>query len=481
MQTMKWAFAVGAITAVSGWWGCGEAPVQEPTSVADVASGLSIDPEVLVHPEWAKKASIYEVNVRQHTPEGTFKALEADLPRIQALGSDILWLMPIHPIGEVNRKGGENTANYVAEPGSGSLGSPYSAQDYKAVNPEFGTLEDFKSLVEAAHGLGMKVILDWVANHTAFDSRWTAEHPEYFLLDSAGQFQPPLGTDWWDVTQLDWEHGEENGLYAAMEDAMLYWIVEADVDGYRCDVAEKVPTAFWERVRLAMESVKRDVFMLAEADRPEHHHRAFDMSYVWGGMHVMNQVGGQKWPIDSLRNFLHEEAERYPREAYRMLFVTNHDENAWSGTVHERHGDNATAMTVVASTLFGMPLIYSGQEAPHAKRLRFFEKDTVVWNGYALAPLFTELNTLKEAQRALWNGADGAWPELLTTEADEAVFAFRRQLEGSEVVVAVNLSAELHVVTLPVEALSLRLGEPMLREGGQVELPAHGYAIWTRN
>lgn len=479
MQNGKLALAVAAVAATA-WWGCGSAPVQQPTSVATVSSGIPIDPEVLVHPEWAKKASIYEVNVRQHTPEGTFKALEADLPRIAALGSDILWLMPIHPIGEVNRKGGENQASYVAEPGSGSLGSPYSAKDYKAVNPEFGTLADFKSLVDAAHGLGMKVILDWVANHTAFDSRWTEEHPEFFLLDSAGQFQPPLGTDWWDVTQLDWENGEANGLYAAMEDAMLYWVVEADIDGYRCDVAEKVPTAFWEQVRLALEAAKRDVFMLAEADAPEHHDRAFDMSYVWGGMHVMNQVGSREWPLDSLRGFLEQEQERYPREAYRMLFVTNHDENAWSGTVEERHGDNATAMTVVASTLFGMPLIYSGQEAPNEKRLRFFEKDTVEWNEYALAPLFTALNALKEEQPALWNGAEGAWPELLPTEADESVFAYRRMLGGSEVVVAANLSADLQVVSLPVEDLTLRLGEPLLKEGGEVELPGHGYAIWTR-
>ena len=217
---MQKGLLVGAAAAWLLAAGCGQASVKQPTSVAHVSEGLAIDPDVLVHPEWSRSASIYEVNIRQHTPEGTFKALEADLPRIAALGADILWLMPVHPIGEVNRKGGENTASYVAEPGSGSLGSPYSVKDYKAVNPEFGSFEDFTSLVAKAHALGLKVLIDWVANHTAFDSRWTTDHPEYFLLDSLGNLQPPLGTDWWDVTQLDWEHGEENGLYAAMEDAM---------------------------------------------------------------------------------------------------------------------------------------------------------------------------------------------------------------------------------------------------------------------
>jgi len=473
---MFWVIAAGFAIAT----GCGEAAVKQATTVARVSEGTAIDPAVLVHPEWARSASIYEVNIRQHTPEGTFKALEADLPRIQALGSDILWLMPIHPIGEQNRKGGENANNYIAEPGSGSLGSPYSAKDYKGVNPEFGTLEDFKSLVNRAHELGMKVILDWVANHTAFDSKWTEEHREFFLLDSLGELQPPIGTDWWDVTQLDWENGKENGLYAAMEDAMLYWIVEADIDGYRCDVAEKVPTEFWTQVRLAMEEVKRDVFMLAEADKPEHHERAFDMSYVWEGMHVMDQVGGSAWPLDSLRAFMKREEARYPREAYRMFFVTNHDENAWKGTVAERHGENAEAMTVVASTLFGMPLIYSGQEAPNDKRLRFFEKDTVNWKDYGWSPLFTQLNALKESESALWNGADGAWPELLATEADEQVFAYRRAQEGSEVVVAANLSGAPQSVALPVAALSLYAGAAASNEAGTVTLSPRGYAIWTR-
>lgn len=480
MQIGIQAYVAATLLTATAWMGCGEAAVQEATTPATVSSGTSIDPEVLVHPEWARKASIYQVNVRQHTPEGNFKALEADLPRIKALGSDIIWLMPIHPIGEVNRKGGENSASFVAEPGSGSLGSPYSVKDYKAVNPDFGTLEDFKSLVNKAHELGIKVILDWVANHTAFDSKWTEDHRAFFLLDSAGELQPPLGTDWWDVTQLDWANGSTNGLYEAMVDAMIYWIAEADVDGYRCDVAEKVPTDFWVQARLAMEEVKRDVFMLAEADVPEHHERAFDMSYVWGGMHVMNQVGGQTWPLDSLRHFMEQEAKRYPRDAYRMLFITNHDENSWTGTVAERMGENASAMTVLSSTLFGMPLIYSGQEAPNAKRLRFFEKDTVEWNGYTLAPLFTRLNALKEAQPALWNGADGAWPELLETEANDAVFAYRRKLDGSEVVVAVNLSDDLQQPILPVEGMKVYLGEAIWKAGGQVELPAHGYAVWTR-
>lgn len=462
-------------------WGCGDAPVTEGTSEANATSPLHAVSPTLKHPSWSVNASIYEVNVRQHTVEGTFAALEADLPRIHALGSDILWVMPIHPIGEVNRKGGENASNYIAEPGSGSLGSPYSATDYKAINPEFGDLDDFKSLVDEAHALGMKVIIDWVANHTAFDSRWTKEHKEFFLLDSLGNFQPPLGTDWWDVTQLDWDNGKENGLYEAMQNAMLYWIREADIDGFRCDVAEKVPTEFWNQVRLAMEELKPEVFMLAEADVPEHHERAFDMSYVWGGMHVMNQVGSRSWPIDSLRSFLRQEEQRFPRDAYRMLFVTNHDENAWNGTVFERHGKNAEAMTVVASTLLGMPLIYSGQEAPNTKRLRFFEKDTVDWNGYEWSALFTQLNELKSSEKALWNGASGAWPTMISTDSDAEVFAFERSLDSSRVVVAVNLSEAPVEVSLALEGFEKYMGRTVQGDNeGAVILPSHGFGVWIQ-
>ncbi|MDZ7806689.1 MAG: alpha-amylase family glycosyl hydrolase [Gracilimonas sp.] len=220
----------------------------------------SIDP-VTAHPEWSKDASIYEVNIRQYSEEGTFNAFREDLPRLEAMGVDILWLMPIHPIGDENRKG--------------SLGSYYSVQDYKAVNPNFGTEEDFKALVNEAHELGMKVIIDWVANHTAWDSPWT-ENKEWYELDEEGNFMPPRGTDWTDVIQLDFENEE---MRAAMTDAMEYWVRDFDIDGYRCDVAGMVPLDFWKNVRTKLDDIK-PVFMLAEDEGPEMH-EAFDMTYAW--------------------------------------------------------------------------------------------------------------------------------------------------------------------------------------------------------
>ncbi|MGB0171717.1 MAG: alpha-amylase family glycosyl hydrolase, partial [Flavobacteriales bacterium] len=197
-------------------------------------------PDVLVHPEWSQSAVIYEMNVRQHSADGTLNTAMADLARLNQLGVNIVWLMPVHPIGEVNRKGGENQDNYLVQPGSTSLGSPYSVQDYTALNPDYGTWEDFDAFVSKAHDYDMKVILDWVANHTAFDAVWTQDSigMGYYLLDSLGGLQPPIGTDWVDVAQLDWDNGEANGLYAAMEEAMAFWVRDHDIDGFRCDVAE---------------------------------------------------------------------------------------------------------------------------------------------------------------------------------------------------------------------------------------------------
>lgn len=451
-----------------------------PESTADAQGiGQGLENDVLVHPKWSVNATIYEVNVRQHTPEGTFNAFSRDLPRLKDLGVDILWLMPIHPIGEVNRKGGENSDNYMVQPGSSSLGSPYSVQDYFKVNPDFGTEADLRALVDAAHALGMKVIIDWVANHTAFDSEWTESHLEYFLLDDAGNLQPPSGTDWWDVTQLDWANGQTSGLYDAMADALEYWVREFGIDGYRCDVAEKVPTDFWEKARRQLESVNPEVFMLAEAEVPEHHLRAFDMSYGWEMHHIMNQVGKGDWSVDSLKEAVPRQTERFGEDAYRMMFVTNHDENAWNGTIDERLGANGDAMAVLAGTLMGMPLVYTGQEAANPKRLRFFEKDTVIWGEYAKADLYGSINQLNHENKALWNGLHGAQPEFYDIESDVAL-AWKRSKDGNDVVVAVNLGDAPLTMDLVLEAgyiASWGGVEP----APSVTVPGNSAAVWTRN
>ena len=400
-----------------------------------VGGGSAVDR--LVHPDWSRNATIYELNIRQHTAEGTLDAARADLPRIKDLGIDIIWLMPIHPIGVVNRKGGENQNNFLAKPGSGSLGSPYSAQDYYKINPEFGAEEDLLKFTETAHELGMKVILDWVANHTSFDSDWTENHIEYFLLDDAGNLQPPTGTDWWDVTQLDWDNGVNTGLYDAMADALEFWVRDFGIDGFRCDVAGKVPTSFWDKARRQLESVNPEVFMLAEAEVPEHHTRAFDMSYAWEMHHIMNEVAKGNWSVDSIRQAVPEQLDRFGEDAYRLMFVTNHDENSWNGTITERMGINGDAMTILAGTLTGMPLVYSGQESGSSKRLRFFEKDTVEWGSYDKTALYQTINRLHHEEEALLNGAHGAQPIFSNLDSDD-VLAFSRSKGNSAVIVAIN-------------------------------------------
>jgi len=385
-------------------------------------------PESFVsHPEWSKDAIIYEVNVRQFTPEGSFQAFREHLPRLKELGVDILWFMPIHPIGEKNRKG--------------TLGSYYSIQDYTAVNPEFGTLEDFKEVVDEAHALGMYVILDWVANHTAWDHAWIEEHPDWYTKDSTGNMIAPF--DWTDVAELDYEQEE---LQSAMIEEMKFWITEVDIDGFRCDVAMEVPTPFWNRARKDLDAVK-PVFMLAEAESPEHHDYAFDMSYAWELHHIMNSIAkGEKNAYD-LASYFAKRDTTFAKDAYRMTFITNHDENSWNGTEYERMGDAVNTFAMLTYTLPGMPMIYSGQEAAFNERLEFFEKDTIDWGNYSLSGFYKDLANLRKNNPALWSGESGACMERLTTSKDTSVFAFKRVKDENAVIVVANLSPRSQTFT----------------------------------
>lgn len=389
--------------------------------------------EVSLHPEWSKDAVIYEANIRQFTPEGTFKAFTEHLPRLKEMGVDIVWLMPIHPIGEKNRKG--------------ILGSYYSVRDYKDVNPEFGTKEDFKALVDQAHDLGMRVILDWVANHTAWDHAWMEEHNDWYIKDSTGKIVAPF--DWTDVAELDYD---KPGVRNAMTDALKYWVKEFDVDGYRCDVAMEVPTDFWNNARQSLDSIK-PVFMLAEAEVPEHHEKAFDMSYAWHMHHILNQVAQGKESANTIENVLAKHDTTFPEGAYRMHFTSNHDENSWNGTVYERMGDAALQMAVLSYVLPGMPLIYTGQEAALDKRLEFFEKDEVEWNKYPLAGFYTQLNELKSNNPALWNGNYGGSWERIETENDSKVFIILREKDDNRVMGIFNFSEQPQSIAISDEEL----------------------------
>jgi len=375
-------------------------------------------------PEWSYSATIYEVNVRQFSEEGTFEKVEAALPRLKEMGVKIIWLMPIHPIGEVERKG--------------SLGSYYSVKDYFGINPEFGTEDDFRSLVNTAHALDLKVIIDWVANHTAWDSELTTTNPEFYELNEEGNFIPPRGTDWSDVIQLDFENPE---LWDYMVSALKYWVEEFNIDGYRCDVADMVPADFWSRARMELDEIK-PVFMLAEAEKP-YLHPAFDMSYGWNMHHAYNAVAQGREPISKIDELRESIKEEFPENAFMMNFTSNHDENTWNGTVFERMGDGAKAFAVLSVTQEGMPLLYNGQESGMSKRLEFFEKDPIEWDyDSPFMDFYTRLFNLKREHPALQNGDRGGDMRRITTSADEAIYAFERTTGESSVLVMLNLTDE---------------------------------------
>jgi glycosidase len=397
-----------------------------PLTARELASSVQ-------HPEWSRNLSIYEVNVRQYTPGGTFKEFVEELPRLKELGVGILWLMPINPIGAKNRKG--------------TLGSYYSVIDYRAVNPEFGTLDDFKSLVKRVHELGMYVIIDWVANHTAWDNLLTKEHPEWYLKDSAGAFAPPV-PDWKDVIDLDYS---QPGLRQYMIGAMKYWVTETGIDGFRCDVSGMVPMEFWDSARTELEKVK-PIFMLAEDEQPQCHAAAFDMTYGWGLYHLMIDVAAGKKTASDIVRYFKKDARNYPGEAYRMYFTSNHDENSWNGTEFERFGDGYAAFAVLCATAKGMPLVYSGQEAELHRRLKFFDKDSISWRATRMDTVYRTLFDLKKANKALWNGIEGGGMTFLQTSRNHEILAFVREKSDQRVLVILNLSGK-------EQSFSLKSGE----------------------
>ncbi|MBD2756636.1 alpha-amylase family glycosyl hydrolase [Spirosoma validum] len=387
-------------------------------------------------PEWAGNATIYEVNIRQFSPEGTFKAVEDQLPRLKEMGVDIVWLMPIYPISQKNKKG--------------TLGSPYAVANYTAVNPDYGTMADFKSLVNRAHALGLHVILDWVANHTGWDHVWVNEHPDWYTKINGAMttpVDPKTGkpTDWSDVADLNYDNPE---MREGMIKAMQFWVRDYGVDGYRCDVAGFVPNDFWAEVRPQLDKIKT-VFMLSEwEDEPDQFKSCFNMNYGWSMHNMMKAVAKGAASADKIDSLRAANKNRFPAWYYQMLFTQNHDENSNNGTLQESFGPGAEAFVVLSSTLEGMPLVYNGMESNLNKRLRFFEKDTITWGNYAKSDFYETLLTLKHRNRALWNGLAGGRAVKLPTNHDDKVYVFYRQSENDRVIVLINLSPETQSFTM---------------------------------
>ena len=386
----------------------------------------------VVHPEWSKNSVLYEVNVRQYTDQGTLNAFAEHLPRLKTLGIHVLWFMPTFPIGVLNRKGG--------------LGSYYSVKDYMDVNPEFGTLDDFKGVLNKAHNLGMKVIIDWVPNHTSWDNNLTIEHPDWYVKDSKGKFTPPIGFDWTDVIQLDWS---KKGLQDYMIDAMKFW-VNMGVDGFRIDHPHNTPKEFWERARTELTKIK-PVLLIGEIEEPTSFlEKGFDMNYAWEMYQLMNSVAQGKDSLNKLVKYYNKEWLVYPNNVYRLQFLTNHDENTWAGTIDSLMGDAQRPLATLIFTAQGVPLIYSGQEACLNKRLKFFVRDPIKWDTCNLTGFYKNLIFLKKQNKALWNGDSGGPMVKIKTNNDNKIFAFYRDKDESRVVVLLNLSKKsVAVKSLP--------------------------------
>jgi glycosidase len=386
-------------------------------------------------PDWVRNQVIYEINVRQYSQEGSLAAVEADLDRIKDLGVGTLWLMPIHPIGEVNRKG--------------PLGSYYSIKDYKGINPEFGTKEDFRSFVNAAHARDMRVILDWVGNHSAWDNPLTESNPDFYMTDENGSFIPPLGFDWTDVIQMDFNNPD---LLDYQIDAMRYWVTEFGIDGYRCDYATGIPTEFWDKLTAALLETRDDLFLLAEAELPDHQLKAFHASYAWPMMHAFNAVAQGKYPASHLDDIKAHMDILFPQGADFLFMTSNHDENSWLGTVNERLGGGAEVFAAITFVMDGIPLIYNGQEAGLNKRLEFFERDPIDWKPHPLNNVYKTLCALKSAHSALATGA----PEIrIPSTKNSHAYALLRETKTGKVLLVANLTAE--------NLTDVALGHPSLK------------------
>lgn len=415
-------------------------------------------------PAWVENGVMYEVNLRQFSQAGTVAGFRPHLPRLKELGVDILWFMPIHPIGVEKR--------------SGTLGSYYAVRDFTAFNEEFGSIEEFKHLVSDAQAMGFRVIIDWVANHTAPDHLWVTEHPDWYLRDARGDLVHPQPT-WLDVVDLDFDNGD---LRDAMIDAMSYWVSEVGVDGFRCDAAEFVPLDFWVEARDTLREIG-PVFMLAEASRPDQIEYAFDALYAWHLPENLEGIVAGTKTVEDLVNYCKAESRLIGDEGFRLNFTTNHDLNSWEGTDRERLGDGIQASTVLTYMMPGMPLIYTGQEAGLDRQLAFFERDPIDWVEHPMTELYQELSAIKRRHPALAVGSPGSM-QIIKDLTGPDVLAFIRQVETEsgidQVLTVLNLSPSRQQVRVAefTDGLTPVLGHAEL-DGNVLAIDPWGFSVWA--
>ncbi|HUZ59736.1 MAG TPA: alpha-amylase family glycosyl hydrolase [Hanamia sp.] len=417
------------------------------------------------HPKWSYSTNIYEVNVRQYSAEGTFAAFAQSLPRLKDMGVQVLWFMPITPISVKGRLG--------------SLGSYYAIRNYNEINPEFGNMDDFKNLVTQAHELDFKVIIDFVADHTGNDHPWLVEHPEFYVEDENKDPHHPNG--WSDVSQLNYEVPE---LWDYMIDVLQFWIKECDLDGFRCDMAHLVRLDFWIQAKKKLSKLKDNLFWLGECEDPEYH-KVFDATYTWRWMHASEEFYHQRMNLQSLITVLYKTVTEFPCSAMRVYFTSNHDENSWNGTEYEKYGDAAQLFAVFSCTWNGIPMIYSGQELPNKKRLKFFDKDQIDWNGnFELHTFYKTLLALKFNNKALRAADSNVLTQIISHPEDHKVFAYLRKHKSDQVLVILNCSSEgLNFQVTNVKGVFRNVfgGEDINFETTtQVYLNACGYLVFER-
>jgi len=431
-------------------------------------------------------AVIYEANIRQYSKEGTFKAFTKDIPGLKELGVKIIWLMPINPISEIKRKatGGSFTSEIEdKEERKKYLGSYYSVSDYKAINPEFGNKDDFKELINTAHNNGIYVIVDWVPNHTGWDHPWITAHPEWYTQNEQGEIIDPINPDtgkswgWTDTADLNYDNLD---MQQEMINDLKYWVANFDIDGYRMDVAHKVPPVFFNEAITELKKIK-PLFMLAEAEQQDLFRNGFDMQYGWEGHHVLNSIAKGEATVSDFYTYMRKQDEVLETSDFTMNFVTNHDENSWSGTVKERMGDASEILTTLVYAMPGMPLIYSGQEYDLNHRLKFFEKDSIpktkgnTWN------LLKKLGDLKNNHLAFHGGKIAASYERLSSE-NENVVAFKRSKEDAEVYFIGNLSnqAQSFIVDLEGTYDDLLLNKSLVINQKKIQLAPWQYYLLNK-
>lgn len=415
------------------------------------------------HPAWIMQGNIYEVNVRQYTPEGTFKAFEKHLDRLKEMGVQTLWFMPINPISKVDRKG--------------VLGSYYAVSSYVDVNPEFGTMDDWKSLVKKCHDMGFKVIIDWVPNHTGADHSWLTTHPDFYVIDSVTK-KPLSPFDWTDARKLNYKN---LALHDTMINQMKFWITATGIDGFRCDVAGEVPDEFWKKC-IATLKKEKNIFMLAEGDRKGLHEDGFDANYAWNENAVLCKIAKGIRDVSSFDSAIAKADTLYPSNALRMYFTSNHDENSWNkadyatmpGAVH-------APFAVLTQTMkLSTPLIYSGQEEPFLDSLSFFYKDTISFGKYQRANFYKTLLNLRKNNEAL--SANASFKKVSVGD-DKKVFAFVREKGKNKVLVVLNLSANAQTISIKDAALlgkvyNVFMGSNEELKNNSWQIEPWGYAVY---